>query len=184
MRNGSSQRSISRNPRRGHCRVERAAVQQNWKSRAARVAPTLLSPATKERHLGAGNQTATVTVERNMRTALTALPLVVTALLVSSCSSDGADEIGLTADFAYEVDYETTGPTSCPARLVSFTDNSQGDPDEWHWDFPDGTTSDLPSPTLQPSPGAETVAAGDVTLTVSRGETSDSITRRVEVVAC
>jgi hypothetical protein len=90
----------------------------------------------------------------------------------------------LDASFTYEVDYETTGPTSCPVRAIRFTDTSSGGPTEWHWEFPDGSTSNDPAPTVEPGPGRLAFGAGEVRLTVRRGDVEDSVAQPVEIVEC
>lgn len=83
----------------------------------------------------------------------------------------------LVAAFSYEVDQEVTGPTSCPARAVLLTDESTGDPESWEWELPDGTTSTEQHPRAAPE-------MGEVTLTVRRGDESDSTTELVTWSLC
>lgn len=92
--------------------------------------------------------------------------------------------MGLRADFEYEVDYETTGPTSCPVRSISFIDTSTGEPTDHLWEFPDGSTSSDPSPTVEPVPGGATFGADEAALAVRRGDDRDVVHRRVEIVEC
>jgi PKD repeat protein len=73
----------------------------------------------------------------------------------------------------------TATPTSGSAPLgVAFTDTSSGSPTSWSWSFGDGGTSTAQNPTHDYN------AAGtyDVTLTVSDGGTSDTVTRTGYVV--
>jgi PKD repeat protein len=73
----------------------------------------------------------------------------------------------------------TATPTSGTVPLhVAFTDTSSGSPTSWSWSFGDGGTSTVQNPTHDYN------AAGtyDVTLTVSDGSTSDSVTRTGYVV--
>ena len=67
-------------------------------------------------------------------------------------------------------DVATDKSSGCGSLTVQFTDNSQGNPDTWLWDFKDGSTSSLQNPTHTFSaPGNY-----DVTLTVSNANGSDN----------
>lgn len=124
---------------------------------------------------------------------VTALLLGVVALVLTtaSCSStdDDADTVGsqatasggdLVAAFSYDVDQQVTGGTSCPAVGVTFTDESEGDPTGWRWEFGDGSTSTEQDPerSIAPENGEE------VTLTVTRGGESDTVTEEVTFGVC
>ncbi len=108
--------------------------------------------------------------------------------VVAGCSDDGGDAdddpsgpgTGLEADFSYQVDLDATGGTSCPAVGVTFTDESRGDPTGWEWEFGDGSTSAEQDPvrTVGPENGEE------VTLTVTRGDESDSTTQEIDFAVC
>jgi PKD repeat protein len=56
---------------------------------------------------------------------------------------------------------------------ASGVNRSTGDPTRWRWQFPNGTVSVEQNPVLD----MEGVRPGDVTLTVWRGDGSDSDTR-------
>ena len=45
-------------------------------------------------------------------------------------------------------DFAATPLSGCPPIVVSFKDNSAGNPVFWRWDFGDGTTSDIQNPTV------------------------------------
>ena len=68
----------------------------------------------------------------------------------------------------------TASPTAGSAPLsVSFSDTSTGSPKSWHWSFGDGTTSTAEDPVHDyTGPGTY-----DVSLTVSDGVSSDTVTR-------
>lgn len=105
-------------------------------------------------------------------------------IVLSGCSAGSDDEQHtLRASFDYRVEYDTPNITSCAARSVRFTDKSVGRPTSWSWSFPDGTSSQDASPIVSPADG-QAFTAGEVSLTVRRGDDSDSVTERVEVVAC
>lgn len=111
------------------------------------------------------------------------MPAVLVALaLVGGCSSGSDDaepepSAPLVADFTYEPDYTVTGPTSCPLASVAFTDTSTGDPEAWEWDLGPAGTSTERNPRIV-TPVAE------ATLTVTRGDETDSVTKPVEIVSC
>lgn len=110
--------------------------------------------------------------------------VVISLLAVSGCSADNDDDRPtLEASFDYHVEYDTPNITACIARSVSFEDSSSGDPTSWSWSFPDGTNSQDVSPTISPA-DVQAFRTGEVTLTVRRGDESDSATERVEIVEC
>jgi PKD repeat protein len=86
--------------------------------------------------------------------------------------------VTLVARFSVEYEYEETGTTYCPVLGTRLVDRSSGQPTSWTWRFPDGSTSTEQNPRL---PGS---VEGDVTLTVSDGESSDETTRYVLPVEC
>ncbi|PSR01071.1 MAG: hypothetical protein BRD50_09275 [Bacteroidetes bacterium SW_11_45_7] len=73
----------------------------------------------------------------------------------------------LTADFSANI------KADCSPLIVSFTDQSSGNPTSWQWKFGNGNSSS------QQNPGAIYVNPGDytVTLIVSNGSDSDTITK-------
>ncbi len=89
----------------------------------------------------------------------------------------------LKAAFDYKVEYETTGPTSCLARAVRFTDRSTGTPAAWSWRFPDGSTSSERSPVYVARPGSF-VKRGEVVLVVSDGVHGDEALETLQIVDC
>ena len=109
---------------------------------------------------------------------LAAVLAAVVGLIVAK--NDESDEgTPVRAMFSARFDQPATGPTSCPVVAVHFTDQSTGDPTEWHWGFGDGTTSEEQNPTWQP--GGVTA---EVTLTISRGDAEDTLTKRVTTHEC
>ncbi len=123
--------------------------------------------------------------------------LVIAAAVLAGCSStetatpaaDGsttttstAPGVPLVASFDMDVDYDTTRPTSCPIDSVTFTDTSEGDPTAWEWKFPDDTTSTEQSPVFTRT---DTGFDGyEVTLTITRGDETDSATEAIPQKAC
>ncbi|MEQ1786293.1 MAG: PKD domain-containing protein [Acidimicrobiales bacterium] len=101
------------------------------------------------------------------------------ALGVAGCVAGGDDGAPLHADFSAQFEQPATGPTSCPVVAIRFTDESIGGPTRWRWTFGDGSTSDLRHPTWEPG-----AVVAEVTLTVSRGDDEDSITRMVSTHEC
>lgn len=120
-----------------------------------------------------------------MRRALLGAALLLGALV--GCSDDGDDDLSppttdaptepLVASFTYEPDYEVTGPTSCPLRDITFTDTSDGGPEEWRWEFSDGSTSTEQNPVVA-------TFISEATLTITRGDDSDSATEDVLISVC
>jgi PKD repeat protein len=90
--------------------------------------------------------------------------------------------LATTIDFSNAViaDFDPGTKISGSAPLnVTFRDMSAGMPETWHWDFGDRTTSDLENPAhVYAVPGSYAV-----TLTVSRGDQVDTVTRKNWVVA-
>lgn len=122
---------------------------------------------------------------------LALLAAVAVLVVLASCSStdDDAETVGsrstdaggeLVAAFSYDVDQEVTGGTSCPAVGVTFTDESEGDPTGWRWEFGDGSTSTEQDPdrSIGPENGEE------VSLTVTRGDESDTVTEEITFGVC
>ena len=89
----------------------------------------------------------------------------------SSSSSNNSGSQELTASFTYSPSSPYMGQT------VQFTDNSSGSPTSWSWKFGDGGTSTQKNPTHAYS------AAGsfNVTLTISNGTSSNSMTQTITV---
>ena len=77
------------------------------------------------------------------------------------------------AHFDWDFDPTQTQGTACSFGRAQFIDSSTGDPTRWRWQFPNGTISVEQNPMLD----MEGVRPGDVTLTVWRGDASDSDTR-------
>ena len=96
----------------------------------------------------------------------------------SSSSSTTAAGPPLAASFTIDLDLDTSRPTSCPLRSITFTDTSEGDPTSWAWSFPDGSTSDEQSPVVTPESDERGDWFGEVTLTVSRGDVTRHRHRR------
>ncbi len=89
-----------------------------------------------------------------------------------SCGSQGTilkKEPALLVDFIADMD------TVCEGGSVNFTDISSGSPNSWNWTFESGTpaTSTQQNPVINYS----TVGIYDVTLVISDGTFSDSITK-------
>ena len=70
-------------------------------------------------------------------------------------------------------DFSVDATTICVGNTVSFSDNSTGYPTYWSWDFGDGNTSNLQSPSHTYNSGG----VYDVKLVVSNSSSSDSITK-------
>jgi PKD repeat protein len=136
---------------------------------------------------------------RGARRTFGAVVIVVlaVALGLAGCSSDGAATdtssttgspttaaAPLVASFEIDVDLDTTRPTSCPLRSITFTDTSQGQPMEWAWAFPDGSTSDERSPVVTPDAGESSDWNGEVTLTVTRGDETNTASDEIELPTC
>jgi PKD repeat protein len=90
----------------------------------------------------------------------------------------------LVASFEIDLDLDTTRPTSCPLQAITFTDTSQGQPTQWAWAFPDGSTSDERSPVVTPTADNRSDWDGEVSLTVTRGDQSDTATDDIVVPTC
>jgi PKD repeat protein len=81
---------------------------------------------------------------------------------------------------AFSPDFNVSSPIVCTNQQVNFTDQTTGNtPSSWQWQFPGGNpaTSTLQNPTVSyAAPGVY-----DVTLTVSNGSASNSITQTAVV---
>lgn len=110
-----------------------------------------------------------------------AIAVMFASALLLSCSEDqkGSLDSPLRAKFSADLVQPVTSPSSCPVTAVRFTDESEGDPTEWHWVFGDGTISSQRNPTR--GPGAVTA---EVTLTVGRGDVEDSVTEMISSHVC
>lgn len=106
-----------------------------------------------------------------------ALGLLLAIAVLAGCAGDEASN--LVADFSAAFDQPSTGPTSCPVQAIRFTDQSQGQPDAWRWDFGNGAMSTEQDPMLETSD-----ILVDVTLTVSRGDAADSVSKRAATHEC
>lgn len=73
--------------------------------------------------------------------------------------------------------FTATPMTGKAPVTVTFTDTSLGDPTSWKWDFGDGATSTDRNPVHTFTAGG----AFDVTLTVSRGDDTDSSTQVINI---
>jgi hypothetical protein len=102
----------------------------------------------------------------------------VASVAPSTSCAEGPGSEELQAAFDWDFDPTQTEGTACSFERPLFIDQSTGDPTSWHWQFPDGSTSEEQSPVV---PHLE---RGDVTLTVSRGDEADSVTRFFVPVHC
>jgi PKD repeat protein len=88
--------------------------------------------------------------------------------------------VGISQDLAGEevvADFALSSDSPAAGAEVALHDRSAGSPTSWSWSFGDSTTSSERSPRhVYSSPGLY-----EVTLTVSRGATSSSTTRKVQV---
>jgi PKD repeat protein len=99
------------------------------------------------------------------------------AVVLAGCSRDGGS--ALEADFSSRFEQPSTGPTSCPVIDIHFQDRTTGDPTAWQWTFDDGSTSSDQNPTWETS-----AVAAEVTLTVTRGDEEDSVTKMIDTHEC
>lgn len=83
----------------------------------------------------------------------------------------------LVAAFSYEVELGEVGPTYCPVAAIRFTDESEGDPTSWEWEFGDGTTSTEQHPVVHNE-------LTEATLTITRGDQTDTVTESVTFAVC
>jgi hypothetical protein len=90
----------------------------------------------------------------------------------------GTTAASVVARFSVRYEHHETGTTYCPVLATNFVDRSTGRPTSWRWEFPGGSTSTEQHPRL------EEAVAGVVTLTVSNGESSDTITQDVSYAVC
>ncbi len=98
------------------------------------------------------------------------IALVMTAV-ISGGFTARAKPGSLSASFMADVN------TGAAPLTVRFTDTSEGGPTGWHWDFGDGSSSTLQNPVYTfNTPGRYTV-----TLTVTDGERSDTLSGDIEV---
>ena len=102
----------------------------------------------------------------------------------STTVTAGPDTTGnaaaLVADFSFEIRLETPETSDfCFPAGVDFTDKSTGDPTEWQWEFEDGEVL------TDQNPSRDHVEYGeDVTLTVTRGDETDSATQTLDGPVC
>lgn len=92
-------------------------------------------------------------------------------------NADTAIGPAVVADFEIEMSHEETGTTVCPGLATRLVDRSTGDPEQWVWKFPDGTTLTDQNPQLPHG------VVGDVTLTVFRGGDTSTTTKVANFVA-
>jgi hypothetical protein len=93
------------------------------------------------------------------------------------CSADDGSE--LRADFLSRFEQPTTGITSCPVFAVHLQDRTAGRPTAWEWTFGDGSTSSEQNPTRDTN-----AVVAEVTLTASRGDVEDSVTKVISTPEC
>jgi len=91
-------------------------------------------------------------------------------MALAACSADEGSE--LRADFLSRFEQPTTGITSCPVFAVHLQDRTAGRPTAWEWTFGDGSTSSEQNPTRDTN-----AVVAEVTLTASRGDVEDSVTK-------
>ena len=84
----------------------------------------------------------------------------------------------LVADFRFEAILESSGDFCTPVGLELF-DESTGEPTEWRWEFDDGEVLTEQNPTRDRVNYGE-----DVTLTVTRGDETDSVTQTIDGPVC
>lgn len=114
------------------------------------------------------------------RRGCTVLVGVLTAISVAAGSPPSTEDDAVTtstaplvADFRAEVDYEIVNGTNCPVLGVRFIDLSTGDPETWHWTFPDLSTSDEQFPRVSGE------ISGTVTLVVTRAGRRAQVSKEV-----
>lgn len=104
---------------------------------------------------------------------------MVVALTMLSACGESSGEKELVASFSASFAQPSTGPTTCPVTAVHFDDRSTGAPTAWQWRFPDGSRSSERNPTWKTS-----LSVAEVTLTVRRGDESDSVTKMISTHSC
>lgn len=92
-------------------------------------------------------------------------------------SSEAGSAAPLVAAFSFAPDIDVVGPTHCQLVSIAFTDESTGGPEDWRWEFSDGSTSDEEDPVV-------TAEVTEATLTVTRGDDEDSTTEPVTFPVC
>jgi hypothetical protein len=102
--------------------------------------------------------------------------LVITVALAGCSANDGSE---LSADFSSRFEQPTTGITSCPVIAVHFQDRTTGRPTAWKWTFGDGSTSSEQNPAWETN-----AVVAEVTLTASRGDVEDSVTKVISTPEC
>lgn len=75
----------------------------------------------------------------------------------------------------FESDYQF----ACPGQTIQFTDNSAGTPTSWNWSFPGGTPTT--STAQNPSVTYSTTGVYDVSLTVSDGTNTNTLTQNLYI---
>jgi len=106
----------------------------------------------------------------------------VTALQINPASNTSALGVNVTATFEQAPpapDANFTWSQRAGTMTVDFTDSSTQSPASWSWDFDDGTSS------TQANPSHTYTQAGqyDVSLTVTNGGGTDSVTQQINVTA-
>jgi PKD repeat protein len=107
-------------------------------------------------------------------------------LFVAACGSSGSSSpdttvasAPLVADFTFQVQLDSSGPTFCVPSSVDFTDTSTGGPTAWKWTFDDGQIL------TDQNPHRDTVSYGEsVTLTVTRGSATADVTKQLDGPVC
>src|SRR5690606_22368819 len=116
---------------------------------------------------------------------------IVTMLLLGCNAVEDAteqDPPALGASFEWDYDPEQTVGTACSFETTHFLDRSTGEPTSCLWEFPDGATSTEQNPSV---PSTRTRVVGSdgranmtVTLTVTREDSTDSISHDVIALHC
>lgn len=110
------------------------------------------------------------TLSRHLYAGLLYALLVVVGC--SSCATDAKGPAGvLEASFTFSPASPVTGET------VRFADTSAGAPTAWQWSFGDGATGTA----KDPSHAFQAAGSYTVTLTISKGSSTDSVSRTVSV---
>jgi PKD repeat protein len=84
----------------------------------------------------------------------------------------------LHAAFDFVISYDETQTTICPVRTIQFTDQSNGSPQQWMWEFPYGESS------TEANPIVTHAMWGTVALTVTRDGQSDQVSRQIATLEC
>ncbi len=96
----------------------------------------------------------------------------------ANLEATGVDYEGMTPDFLCSADFEVNGSSEvCPGGTVSFTDRSYFGVSDWEWTFEGGE----PATSTEQNPSVTYTTPGeyDVTLTVTKGGQTETITKTV-----